>query len=970
MSILYVHRHPSRYLGEKKMKKLISILLGFFPFFAYASGSSLSFTPPTGDFSIYFLGSIFGLVDGVLHGSGSQIMGQMFAVFNAAVLALGGIVIIYTLLVSTMNTANEGQMLGQKWNSMWVPVRATLGLALLIPKASGYCVMQIFVMWVVVQGVGAADKVWDAALNYLNRGGVVVPARTNVMAQLTGSNSKVAQGAAMILAGQTCMLGLQYALTAHREGNLNEYAHNSGSCSGNPDKIKKIFCESPVPDFLSSVNAVSFQENNDPPYILNMPNFESTSDYSFLNGICGQIQWSAVSKDEFAGIQLTDSEVKTATMSRAIAIQQLYLDLSSIAQMAVDNDPQLNQEDKEEKSTTSMSPLARNQYGIPYSADNTPCSSTSNCDKAQTWSTDPSAPSISVIFNGIEFLQAVGDYNAIMQPTLNMINQASTADNYNKLRAFIDQATTQGWIMAGSYFFDLAQLNASATGTTATDTQTGTLSDTTSNLEMSVYSPIPLKSVFSGNDCAGSKFESLCIWLDKKSAAIDNIIGLIDGSSILLTAVPTPDFTTTSLSVQTGTASSTIYGFINNSAMMELPDQPSLKAPRFTFKMSMNKPNAKSINLPLIEFPCGRIMGLCIGETMGDVFYNKIGRVMLNWMINVMIDILDIIIAAILYLPMQAIAAIFKFALLYISDPNINPIVGLANMGVYYINFSTELFLLLVVIITPMLAIPGVDVVVAGIVTVALPMLIAWFGIMLGLGFICAYYIPFVPYMIFTFASIGWLMAVIEAMVAAPIVALGITHPEGEGPFGKGEQAIMILMNVFLRPAMMIIGYIAGIILSYVSVWLINAGFGQVVYFIQGDPNGPTFSVDNQKVTPTNQANNILASSGYTSWAGMYGFFFSVLMYTMLYLIVVQKAFNLISILPDKVLRWIGGQHESYGSDTAQWGEEAKSKVEKAGEQTVTASGQVMKKVGAEALGKMANIKAPKKTDTSVKGDN
>ncbi len=50
-------------------------------------------------------------------------------------------------------------------------IRSTLGLALLIPKASGYCLMQIFVMWVVVQGVGAADKIWEAALGYLNRGG-------------------------------------------------------------------------------------------------------------------------------------------------------------------------------------------------------------------------------------------------------------------------------------------------------------------------------------------------------------------------------------------------------------------------------------------------------------------------------------------------------------------------------------------------------------------------------------------------------------------------------------------------------------------------------------------------------------------------------------------------------------------------------------------------------------------------------
>jgi len=111
------------------------------------------------------------------------------------------------------------------------------------------------------------------------------------------------------------------------------------------------------------------------------------------------------------------------------------------------------------------------------------------------------------------------------------------------------------------------------------------------------------------------------------------------------------------------------------------------------------------------------------------------------------------------------------------------------------------------------------------IMLMALPLLIAWLGVMLAIGYLTAYYIPFVPYMIFTFASIAWLMAVVEAMVAAPIVALSITHPEGEGPFGgKAEQSLMILMNVFLRPSLMIIGYISGIILSYVCVWVINAG--------------------------------------------------------------------------------------------------------------------------------------------------
>ncbi len=72
-------------------KLLVTLLLLVCPGLVLAdSASSLSFAPPASDYSVVFLGNLFGVVDGVLSGTGSQIMGSMFAVFNAAVLALGG----------------------------------------------------------------------------------------------------------------------------------------------------------------------------------------------------------------------------------------------------------------------------------------------------------------------------------------------------------------------------------------------------------------------------------------------------------------------------------------------------------------------------------------------------------------------------------------------------------------------------------------------------------------------------------------------------------------------------------------------------------------------------------------------------------------------------------------------------------------------------------------------------------------
>jgi defect-in-organelle-trafficking protein DotA len=261
----------------------------------------------------------------------------------------------------------------------------------------------------------------------------------------------------------------------------------------------------------------------------------------------------------------------------------------------------------------------------------------------------------------------------------------------------------------------------------------------------------------------------------------------------------------------------------------------------------------------------------------------------------------------------------------------------------------------------------------------SLPLVISWVGVMVSIGFTTAYYIPVLPYIIFLFGAIAWLMAVVEAMVAAPIVALGVTHPEGHDAFGKGEAAIMILVNVFLRPSMMIIGYISGIILSYVGIWMLNAGYDIASSSIK--PQGATdyasiFSSDNARSnntafnTRSNVTNSSLSRSGYSTasvnysdWAGMYAYFFGILTYTTLYLTIVQKSFTLISNLPDKVLRWIGGSPESAGQESAQWAGDVQKQHEGASKATSDAQGQMQKQMTA---GAMKGIKGAK--DMAKKG--
>ncbi|MDP1603075.1 MAG: type IVB secretion system protein DotA [Legionella sp.] len=965
------------------MKKLLfSLLFSLFPILAQATtGGSLSFAPPLTDVSVVFLGNIFGIVDGVLHGTGSQIMGNIFAVFNAAVLALGGIVIMYTLIVSTVNTAHEGQMLGQKWSSLWVPVRATLGLGLLIPKASGYCLMQIFVMWVVVQGVGAADKVWDAALNYLNRGGVIVQQQINPITSIMGGGYSVTSGAATMLYGQICMLGLETALTTQRQGYMNSKGKGAGPCAetssgtlpSTTSSVMASFCNTPVQDFIGSVNAVIYQTNNplQSTFKLPMPNFDSSSPYAALNGICGTISWNALDTTTLGNItSLNKGNLETAKLSRAIAVQQMYSLLSSLAGIIVLNDPQLTgfstSGNTSSASNPPFAPFAQEQFGVPFSSSGSICPANEKLgDSSSTcvsWGADASGNS-APIFSGSEFQNAVGAYNAVMLPTLNLLSQASSSTNANEQRAFISSASSQGWMLAGSYFFSLASIN-SANTTTAT---VGTPTDTNSGLGSSTFAIQTPQNAFDSNKCQGD-YAALCTWFNGDVTKVNQVKSMIDGSpNATVTAPPIPTSSqassTVTLSPITGPGSSTGYGLVNNELMVVLPGQAGTAPPKFVMNLipDMGKPN---ISLPTLNFACGSVTVIwpfkfCLIQWVAEAMYNYIFVPIFNFFLGLVTGVINTVVMAFMALPLLGMAQIFQYGVGYITQPNVNPIIALANMGVNYINFAADLWIYLLGITIMTMFLGPFGIVIMAILAMSMPLLLAWLGTMVAIGFTTAYFIPFLPYMIFTFGSIAWLMAVIEAMVAAPIVALGITHPEGEGPFGKGEQAIMILMNVFLRPALMIIGYIAGIILSYVGVWVINAGFANVLPFIQGPSSeGGLFSGFNIGMNfsgPTQT--QVQTTTGYTGWAGVYGFFFSILIYTTMYLTVVQKAFTLITTLPDKVLRWIGGQPESVGQEASQWGDEGKKQVEGAGTQTEKAQQQTGKQLTGYGTDAISSLK-------------
>jgi hypothetical protein len=167
-----------------------------------------------------------------------------------------------------------------------------------------------------------------------------------------------------------------------------------------------------------------------------------------------------------------------------------------------------------------------------------------------------------------------------------------------------------------------------------------------------------------------------------------------------------------------------------------------------------------------------------------------------------------------------------------------------------------------------------------------LPVIIAVLGLLWICGATLAIYVPMIPYMIYTVAVLGWFLLVIEAIIAAPIVSLGFVIPSGE-ELGKVVPGLMLLVSIVLRPVLMIFGFILAARLYRAIVELVNFGMADTF---------STIPITGSLLSP----------------------FAAMILYAAFVVALANKCFALIYIVPDKVLRWIGGPTEQTDASAVQ----------------------------------------------------
>lgn len=159
------------------------------------------------------------------------------------------------------------------------------------------------------------------------------------------------------------------------------------------------------------------------------------------------------------------------------------------------------------------------------------------------------------------------------------------------------------------------------------------------------------------------------------------------------------------------------------------------------------------------------------------------------------------------------------------------------------------------------------------------------------LAFYFGVFLPALPYSIFMLVVVGWVLAVFQTMLAAPLWM--IMHMRPSQTFvGSEAQGYLLLLALFVRPALAVIGLFAAMLIADPVVDYIAEAF---------------FTTS-----------GAISSSTTLSWfAGLFQFFWTLSMFGLLLMPTLYMIYSLPQVLPDHVLKWINAGVHDLGATAA-----------------------------------------------------
>lgn len=246
-------------------------------------------------------------------------------------------------------------------------------------------------------------------------------------------------------------------------------------------------------------------------------------------------------------------------------------------------------------------------------------------------------------------------------------------------------------------------------------------------------------------------------------------------------------------------------------------------------------------------------------------------------------------------------------------NTNINPLAQLSSLGRGLIEHSLRSF--------GMAAGIGVGVGILGILDKASyaqalksasSFFVTFGSVGLMLGFLLFYVLPFLPFIYFFFAVMTWVKAIFEAMVGMPLWALAHLNIDGEGMPGQAAlSGYHYILEIFLRPITILIGFLGGIIIFTALVKVLNEIFYLVLANLAGHHVGTTTTGCFQP--PGAAAGGVVPTEQEYKRGTIDEFFYTVI-YTIVVYMMALPCFKLVDDIPDRLMRWFGSGIEAFGS--------------------------------------------------------
>lgn len=929
------------------------------------SGFALAdvFPIPKTDISAGYLVKIFGETGGFAD-RGMTLLGVVFRDFNYGVMTIAPLFLAYTTGKTIVDTASDGQSMGKKL-SPWIIMRTAIGFAILIPKMTGYSMLQASAMWIVLQGVGLADLMWQDVLDYLKTGGVIYEGVSNATSKaiaidgdlVTGgtasSGATSSDGNLDAYAGSMSLLRAQVCMAVLTDAIQQEQKYTKDYISLPSSEIKALSKEEMAyAKSFSNASINLYSQINPTEGSITFPGEDSLSYQGFdlkdFSGICGKFRWAwDVNPSGYT------SEGSTEYSGQYNFNDKEYM---RIKQMGIDG-----------MVTSFIKPLSRtilNKADI-FSYNYKDYDKFSNLNReARNVLVDQAASTY------LATISQIRDAKGMKYKSRDELDKES--------KRFYKDAYEKGWASAGEYYYALTKVQQKSRDLlfyriwTANETGAGDIVETkgvgltpaprfkqasgiiTPNTTLQAlyekftkhYDPThtwsktflqnklepilnwtsdvndmgiqpylaDLNTIYeqSGaglnldDDEQFKKFLGVLKDAEKqsimKSGKANVLRGITDTLSSLTSKLSTGSGIKTStdlfatsvsgsaldVSKQLNEITDSISGIADSIAGVDNVVRKPLYECVSTITDSWISlmTGSSSAMAPVQKLSLlGSVMLDSVSKCWHDISVNLTSAFEEAMTVGTIVNTVQAVYSSTLQIVAGTISTIGDVVgWLFMLVPGAQKLITMVTSFIGSLIVSIGEFIgkeLMVVVETVWKAMLFNTL-------SAMPLALGITGMMFSLGVILYFYIPFLPYMIFTLGVLSWLIFVIEAMAAAAIVTLGLLDPKATGDelWGRAEPAQMLWLSVFIRPATMIIGLITGTVLSFVGVLIINTTF---LGFVNTFPlsvavNGPADALSSFK--------NI-------------GLMF---VYTFIMISIITKSYECITSIPEQILRWLSMQ--------------------------------------------------------------